>query len=327
MKQNIIIRTDGDNKIGLGHIYRSLYLAKELKKNKFNVIFLSKNIFLKKIIPKNFQVEIFDGNLKKLEKILQQLNPKLIIVDKLKESSIQLQILSKYSTLVGIDYIGKNNSKINYGINILYQKSGIIRSNSFSGFNLSILNNSITNYKPIKINKKVNHILIIQGGSDTPCNTPTILNALNKIDSDFEINIIVGGAFECWNKLYKTIDSSKHLVKLHSNVKNIGKIMIQNDIAITGGGITSLELCSLGIPSIIICGSIYENETSSLLEKYGSAINLGYKKNFRVDDITETVKKLLDNYEQRKEMNKVGKNLIDEKGSKRVVEIILRINK
>ena len=44
MKQNIIIRTDGDNKIGLGHIYRSLYLAKELKKNKFNVIFLSKSI-------------------------------------------------------------------------------------------------------------------------------------------------------------------------------------------------------------------------------------------------------------------------------------------
>ena len=73
--------------------------------------------------------------------------------------------------------------------------------------------------------------------------------------------------------------------------------------------------------------SYFSSKSLLILEKYGSAINLAYKKNFRVDDITETVKKLLDNYEQRKEMNKVGKNLIDEKGSKRVVEIILRINK
>jgi len=327
MKQNIVIRADGSNEIGLGHIYRSFYLAKELKKEKVNVIFLSKNVFLKKIIQKKFQIEIFNDNSKKLEEKLEQLNPKLIIIDKLKEDTNQLKILSKYSRLVGIDYIGKNNSKIDYGINILYQKSGIHKNKSFSGFNFSILNNSIRLYKPIKIKKEVNQVLIIQGGSDTPCNTPKILSALNKIDTNLKVNVIVGGGFQCWNKLNESIKGSKHSVKIHSNVKNIGKIMLQNDIAITGGGITSLELCNLGIPSIIMCGGKHENETSSLLEKHGAVINLGYKRNFRIKDIKETVKKLLDNYEQRKKMNKIAKKLIDQRGSKRVVDIILRINK
>jgi len=35
----IIIKTDGNNTIGLGHVYRSLNLAKELKKKNIKVIF------------------------------------------------------------------------------------------------------------------------------------------------------------------------------------------------------------------------------------------------------------------------------------------------
>ena len=324
MKKVVVIKTDGNNKIGLGHIYRSLSLAKELKKNNIKVIFLTESIILQKIIPKSFQIEIIRNNTKDLKNILNSLNPKIIIIDKLKENTNVLEIFKKQSTVIAIDYTAKNKKMIKNGINILYQKSGVKGKNSFSGFNLVILSNYIKKIKPIKISKKVKKIMIIQGGSDTMCNIPTIIDSLNQIDTDIQLNVIIGGAFECWRKLEKSIENSIHKIKIHSNIKEIGKTMVKNDIAITGGGMTSLELCNLGIPSIILCGEEFENETSSLLEKNGFGINLGYKKKISKKEIALTVKKLMSNYQQGKNMNKIGKKLIDNEGIKRVTDIVLR---
>ena len=327
MKETIIIKTDGGNKMGLGHVYRSLNLAKELKRKNYKIVFLTKSLILKKIIPEIFTIEKSKNKTKDLQNILNKLNPKIIIIDKLKENLNELKILNKNSRIIAIDYTAKNKKIIRFGINILYQKSGIHGKNSFSGFNLTILSDSIRYKKPIKISRKVKTILVIQGGSDTPCNTSKIIDSLNKINEDIQINVIVGTAFECWKKLHESINNSIHNVKLFHNIKNIGEVMQKNDMAITGGGMTSLELCHLGIPSIIICGASFENETSSLLEKNGFGINLGYKKKLSKEKIAVTVKELMMNYQQRKTMNKIGQRLVDGNGVKRVSDIILRMIK
>jgi spore coat polysaccharide biosynthesis predicted glycosyltransferase SpsG len=327
MKETIIIKTDGSNEIGLGHIYRSVNLAKELKKRNYKIIFLTKSSILTKIIPKTFTVKKIKNNLNELQNVLNKINPKIIIIDKLEENLKEIKILSEKSILVAIDYTGKNKKEIKFGINLLYHKSGIQGKNSFSGFNLTILSDSIRKKKPIKIVKKVKKIFVIQGGTDTPCNTPKIIDALNKINEDIQINIVVGLSFKCWKTLNESIRNSVHDVKIFHNIKNIGEIMQKSDIAITGGGMTSLELCHLGVPSIIICGASFENETSSLLEKNGFGINLGYNKKISEKKVGVTVKKLMVNYQQRKEMQKIGQKLIDGNGVKRVANIILRMIK
>jgi spore coat polysaccharide biosynthesis predicted glycosyltransferase SpsG len=323
----IIIKTDGNNTIGLGHVYRSLNLAKELKKNNIKVIFLTKSIILKKIIPKSFTVKNIRNKKNELQKILDNINPKIIVIDNLKENDNELKILGEKSKIIAIDYTGKNKKMIKFGINMLYQKSGIRGKNSFSGFDLTILSESIRNKNPIKISRKVKKILVMQGGSDTSCNIPKIIESLNEINEDIQIDVIVGASFECWKKLEKSINNSIHRVKLFYNSKNIGKIMIGNDMAITGGGMSSLELCYLGIPSIIICGESFENETASLLEKKGFGINLGYNKKISKEKIAVVSKELMMNYEQRGKMNKMGQKLIDGNGAKRVSSIIERMIK
>lgn len=322
----IIIKTDGDNSIGLGHIYRTLNLAKELTK-KYKVIFLTNSTILKKIIPKKFIIKEIRNNEKDLQNILDNVNPKIIIIDKLRERSKDLKILRKKSEIIAIDYTGKNKKMIKMGINMLYQKSGILGENCFSGFDLTILSESIRKKNPITISKKVKKILVIQGGSDTPCNTPLIIESLNKINENIKIDVIIGASFECWKKLETALKNSIHHVKLFHNSKNIGKIMASNDMAITGGGMTSLELCHLGIPSIIVCGALFENETSSLLATYGFGINLGYKKRLSKEKIVGATKELMMNYELRKKMNNIGPKLIDDKGTKRVSRIIERMMK
>lgn len=327
MKKTIIIKTDGSNKIGLGHIYRSINLAKELKKNNFRIVFLTNSIIVKKIVPKSFIVINYKNDLNELIKILDEFKPKIIVIDKLEENKKELKIMIEKTIIFTIDYIGKNKNFVKKGINILYQISGSQKKNSFSGFKFAILNDSIKNKQPIEISKKVKKILIIQGGSDTPCNTPIIIDSLNQINEKLLINVIVGASFQCWKELDDSITHSSHKIKLHNNIKNIGKIMKLNDLAITGGGITCLELCHLGIPSVLICGAPFENETTSLLEKKGFGVNLGYRKKISRKKIVNATKNLMTDYNQRKKMNKVGKKLIDGNGTLRVSNEILRLIK
>ena len=44
MKQKIIFIVDGNNAIGLGQVYRSLNLAKEIKKFNKNILFISNEL-------------------------------------------------------------------------------------------------------------------------------------------------------------------------------------------------------------------------------------------------------------------------------------------
>lgn len=310
----------------MGHVYRSLNLSNELKKYKHDITFLTNTLPAKKILSKRFKCISLPKIQLKKDKVLKKINPDIIIVDKLKDSATNLKLYQKYcSSIIGIDYIGSNKKLINYGINMLYQKSGIINSDSFSGFEFAILNKKFINKKSIQIKKTIKSLIVLQGGSDTECFTPKIINALNSLKDNFEITVVLGPSFKCWKKLKDVIKMNKMRLKIHHNVKNMPRLMSKQDMAITGGGITLLELCSLGVPSIIVCGAPFENETAEMLQKKNFGINLGYGKGVSEKEISTATKRLLADYDNRKRMNRKGTLLIDGKGVKRVADIINKI--
>lgn len=322
----ILILVDGDHQIGMGHVYRSLHLVNELKKYKHNIMFLTNTLQAKKILSSQFRCMSLPRLQSEKNKVIRKLNPDIIILDKLKESTKNLKTYSKHcSKIVGIDYTGSNKKLIQYGINMLYQKSGVINNDSFSGFEFAILNKRFTKKKPIQVRKKVNSIIVLQGGSDTECFTPKIVNALNSLEENVGISVVLGPAFKCWKKLEKATNENKKRLKIYHNVKNMQRLMSKQDMAITGGGVTLLELCSLGVPSLIVCGAPFENETASILQRKGFGINLGYGGKISEKKISIAAKRLLADYSKRKRMNKIGISLIDGKGVERVAKIINKI--
>ena len=324
--KNVTIRIDADNILGMGHFYRSLNLAKEMKKKKIKITFLTKSSIVTKLTPKNISVVKLpkDGH-KDQKKIISKLNADIIIIDKLEESSSLIKLYKQYfKKILAIDYTGKNKEMINYGINMLYPKTGIKGENSFSGFKYSILNDAFIKTKKIPVSNKVKKIIVLQGGADTFCFTPKIIDSLNQIQEKLTITIILGPSFNCKKELDKIIKISKHNLKILQNVKNMSDIMKNQDIAITGGGMTLLELSHLGIPSIVICGAKFENETASLMQKEGFAINLGFKQKWSKSKLISTVRELIYDDNLRKNMKKKGRKLIDGKGSKRVLDLILK---
>jgi len=181
------------------------------------------------------------------------------------------------------------------------------------------------NFKKIKsIKKKVHSILILQGGADTYCLIPQIIESLNDVDERFKITVIVGPSFKCWKKLEKAKKRSKHIIAILHNVQNMSSEMLKHDLAITAGGMTLLELSRTGMPSIIICGEKLEEETAILMEKKGFGINLGFSKNISKNYVAGKTQFLIKNYQLRKKMNKIGPKLVDGKGTSRVAKIITK---
>ena len=111
----------------------------------------------------------------------------LVIIDKHEETRQKLNHFKSNSYLtIGIDYIGKGKKLLSKGINILYPQSGITGKNSYSGFQYSILDPSFKKSDSIKIRKQVKSLVIMQGGTDSHCFIPNIIDSISKLKSKFD---------------------------------------------------------------------------------------------------------------------------------------------
>lgn len=310
----------------MGHVYRSLNLAKKLKQNGHKIIFLTSEKNSKIIFSQIFDC-VFSRRLDnyKTKFFLKKFSPDIIILDKLNETKINLNILRKYCSIVGIDYIGKNKNLIEYGINILYPKSGLSK-NSFSSLDFAILDKKFQHQKKKFFSKKVKSILILQGGADTYCFTPKIIQAVLNLDEDYKISVVLGPSFNCHQKLNSILKQTKKSIKIYQNVKNMSSLMQRFDFAITAAGNTLLELACLGIPTLIICAEKFELETAKLLERKGFGINAGFGKNLSIPIIHSHLIEITTNYNSRKKMHKIGPKLIDGKGASRISKILQTIH-
>ena len=326
-KKTILIDVDGDNKIGLGHIYRSINLCQELKYNNFQVVFLTKHSVARKILKANTTAKIFClKNINDRKKLIVQLNPDIIVIDKLKENNNFLKFLQTNSKIIiGMDYIGYNRNLLNFNLGILYPYSTKSKK-TISDLKYTIIDKKFSRKKNTRIRKKVKSVFVIQGGADTHCFIPKIISALNDVEEDFEITVVIGRAFKCWKDLKKTLNNNHKKIKLLKDVQNMSLIMSKQDIAITAGGNSLLELACLGIPSIIICAEEFEIETAKFVQKNGFGINLGFEDNLDKRKIVKTIKVLMANYYLRSKMNKMGRKIVDGKGLERVVSLIRDMN-
>jgi len=318
---DVVIRADGDSKIGMGHVFRTLNLAYALLKKNHQVLFLTTNKFVKKLIQKKgFECTLIPSKLTHQKKFLSNIYCNILILDKKTESSLILNQFKKISKVFfAIDYVGKNKNQISFGINILYPTSG--PETIFSGLEYTILNEGFKKSK--KLFKSVNSIIVLQGGADTDCFIPKIINTLDKLNNSFSITVVIGHSFSCLNELKEAKQNCRKELNILKNITNMHLEMLKHDLAITAGGMTLLELGRCGIPCLIMGSEKQEEETAIFLEKNGFGINLGFSKKFPKEKLIKQTNYLIQNFAIRKLMNKIGPKLIDGKGSVRTANIII----
>lgn len=336
--ESILFRVDASPQIGLGHLMRCLTLASAFKKAGKECIFISKNYsesIIKKIIEYGYIVELIpvktdlEEDLELIIKKVAKYQPRIIITDSYNIDEIYLRKLKELKKfLITID----DMALIHFASDIIINQNLGITASDYSkerysklllGPKYAIIREEIKLKHQIKrqINIDVRNILVTMGGADIDNQTNKVITAINRIKSKIRVTIVVGPSCPYEKELRKIVANNNKFI-LKTDVKNMSDLMMEADIAISGGGTTCWELACLGLPSIIIILAKNQFRNVEELSKKGIFIKLGYYKNVSCKEIELAVIDLIMDIEKRNEMSIKGKKLVDGQGVKRILKEI-----
>ncbi len=317
-KLKILFKTKGGHKEGMGDVTYSLALAEEFRNRGYDVFFvINKNQNVIALISeKDFKYRAID-DLPELEEYLRQQSINIVILSQLDTPQDEALIFKRHSEmLVTVDDKGKAASLADLCFNVLYPIK-----NSYSEFKYIALSEAFKQKHDIPkvIKKQVETLLVTQGGSDTYGFIPKIIRALYCISKNISIDIIIGPNFSHYQELDNVLSKAPRNFNIIKAKNDLSNLMMEADLAISAAGVMLFELACLGTPTVVVCAEPFEVETANRLQESGFAVNLGFGKDINEIDIKNAVYHLIDNRELRAEMSERGKNLIDGKGTKRIV--------
>jgi RimJ/RimL family protein N-acetyltransferase len=135
---------------------------------------------------------------------------------------------------------------------------------------------------------------------------------------DLEVILVVGGANPYWDALQTASQRSSFPVRLVRSAQNMPALMAWADVAISGAGGTSYELCYMGLPSLLLIVAENQRLAAERLAASGMALNAGTTQEFQPESFAAQLQSLIDSAERRAAMSDAGRELVDGFGSERV---------
>lgn len=321
-QKKIAIYVNGNNKRGMGHIYRALELADEFM-SKPDIYFdynqTDRSVFgntTHNIIPVNGIFELFEAIKNKQYSIV--IND---ILDTSLDYMIGLRsVLGSTGKIINFEDDGEGACKADMVFNALFTESNT--TNIFGGEKYYIAPKIFMLYEPIEIKEKVKSVFISFGGADPQNYTDRILDIITKEKySDIEFVIALGRAK---NNVDILLEYNKYAnLNILYDVKNMPELMSGCDVAVTSRGRTAYELAMLGIPAIVISQNKREESHGFLSDEHGF-MYLGTEPS---NHIIESTLDMFINMPQldRESIQKImlGNELKD--GRKRVISLIQNI--
>lgn len=166
-------------------------------------------------------------------------------------------------------------------------------------------------------------VLIALGGDDPFRLTVKAMRALERIAATLAVTVVVGPAFLDEREIVEAAARSRHRYTVRRNVSDMAALMVQSDVALTGGGLIALELACTGTPGFILCEVSHQLETAAVLEQQGATVSLGFGVAVPEEEMAREVQGLLEDGARRRRMSVAGKRLLDGKGCRRIAEAIL----
>ena len=317
----VVFRTEGNEKQGMGDVWGSIALADEFSKSSDEIIFVlsggEKAIEL--LGGRGYQTCIAESVEEELV-LLRRFQPHVVIVIKLNNEPQYIKALKALTQhVVTIDDAGDGSRYADTRINVLYHTYGAETDPKYITLRSEFRD---PNRKEKPVRKKVQEILIMQGGSDTHGFTPSIVRSLEGMLIRPKCNLIIGPEFRHEKELDESLATSSLDLIVHNNPRNLAELMWSADLAVTAGGLGMFELACIGTPSVVVCGERFEEETASRLEQSGVVVNLGFGAAINYEDLSKTIDSLALDWSRRKRMSVLGKKLVDGKGSERIVRMI-----
>lgn len=334
-KDTLIFIAESGSKIGFGHLYRSIALAKEFLNHSYAVEFIVSNEIAEELVLNHID-NIRFRSYNSLEKNIS--NFKYVFLDVFKTSWVNYKdlITNNFSKTLFVSIIDfpflDFAVKTDYIFAIGLQKYDFLEESLkdtntkvFSGNEFFIFREEFDSIPQSEIQRKVNRVFISMGGSDPHDLTSLVLKDLNGIEEKLHLDLILGTGYsdERFFKLKELLQASNHSIIIHKNIANISTLMMNSDLAIINGGNTRFELALLGIPFISIAINEKQKEISDFSARQGIGLSLGVYNKLNKNEIASSVRNLSIDFNKRKSMSQAMKKAISGNGTKRIYKILL----
>jgi UDP-2,4-diacetamido-2,4,6-trideoxy-beta-L-altropyranose hydrolase len=164
------------------------------------------------------------------------------------------------------------------------------------------------------------HILVTFGGSDVENVTSKAIAALQKVGvNGLEVVVLVGANNPHFEGETKATHNSDLGIHLEYNASNVPEVMAWADLAISAAGSTCWEMAYMGLPSMVLALAENQSPIAASLEQAAAVVNLGSSWAGSQADISAALRELIGNEFLRSKMSKVGRQLVDGDGCRRLV--------
>ncbi len=317
--KKIILRADGEEQLGMGHIYRCLSIAYHLTGHE--LLFVTKRqcaLGAKKLQESFFQTALIDKN-EDIFSIIDQFQPDIVINDILDTTLSYMHTMRKKTArIINFEDRGEGAVYADCVINALYSRQQ--HQNVYQGFQYFFIRDEFLEAIPKTFSEKVNNIVVLFGGSD-PSNLTgrayRILKQITETYQELEVHIITGFGYP-----YELINDPKHRIYIHRDVRRVSSYLSKADLALTSQGRTIYELACMGVPSIVLAQNEREQEHTFAAISNGY-INLGLGRAQTDSCIQATIEWMIQAANVRRQMHDLLLKKDFKQGQKQVIRLIL----
>lgn len=353
-KKRVVFRADGYRKLGMGHIYHCLTLAYRMAGHE--IMFVTKHSCregYERLKDSHFPVHAI-GEEEEFYAFLEGWRPDVVVNDCLnttKEHILRLKGLA--GKVVTIEDLGEGAYYADAVVNALYHEENP-SPNRFVGADYVCIRDEFLIHKPKKFSEEARNVLVMFGGTDPSNLTGKIYGMAEKLlmclkgqepgalpeteenpqaknqepgtggsvrGTMPEIHFIIGKGYPAAENGIST-KAGKNIF-IHTDVKNVAEYMEQADLAFTSQGRTVFELAAMGVPAIVLAQN--EREQLHTFAQMGNGfLNLGLGREATEETILSTFRWLARTPQIRKEMRELMLKNHLEKGTERVLDIILK---
>ncbi|MEQ8586383.1 MAG: glycosyltransferase [Thalassobaculaceae bacterium] len=176
------------------------------------------------------------------------------------------------------------------------------------------------------VGETVRRLLVLMGGADPKGYSRVALEATARtaesLPGDAEIILVVGAANPAADDLQHRATGLAVRVDIRRDVRDMAALLGTVDLAISAAGSTVLEMAALGVPMIIGAQNESEVGPAAALSRRGAAVDVGPLEHVDATSLAETVTAVAGDPDRRRALSANARTLVDGFGADRVAAAI-----
>lgn len=197
----------------------------------------------------------------------------------------------------------------------------------FSGAEFALLRPEFSRLRDKSLERRnydrpLKRVLVSMGGGNGNHLSEMVINGIAESALPVSIDLVLNPGNRHLSNLQKQIAELRLDAEIHVGTDRMAELMVEADLAIGAAGVTSLERCCLGLPSITIVCAENQVDIANSLKKNEVASVLGHHDEIDIHLISETLVKLSNSPHSLSEMANKAAALCDGEGIANIVQAL-----